>query len=389
MIDHSNRAHALLSASGASRWMACTPSARLEDRFPDTTSDYAKEGTVAHEICELTLRHSLVEITTQKYREEIEKISKDPLFSDEMLDYAQGYVDYIQEKRMKDSIVIIEERLDFSKYVPEGFGTGDCLILNGQMLTIIDFKYGKGVEVSAEENTQLKLYALGALEMFGLIYQIERVELCIYQPRISNISEWSISADDLTHWANSTVIPKAKMAWEGKGDFVAGNHCKFCRASARCKTLANYSAKVISDDFINEDGDLDKNLLEEKDIAFILDRAKTVRDWLSSVEEMALNEALFNGMKIPGYKIVEGRSVRVIKDRDALAQILIDDGTPECMLYKKTMLSITDLEKLVKKKRFNELVGHLIDKPRGKPTLVPESDRRMEWVRDDDFEVLA
>ena len=288
-IDHKSRSHALLSASGASRWLACPPSARIEDQFPDTESDFAKEGTIAHEICELYIRHSLKLITKKERDKGVKKWKEDVLYSDDMLSHAEDYAEYILEKASpKGSIVLIEEKLDFSDYVPDGFGTGDCIIIADGKLTIIDFKYGKGVEVSAEKNPQMMLYALGAKAMYDCIYEFNTIEMCIFQPRLKNISEWEISIEDLEKWGNETVIPTAALAYDGKGDLKAGSHCMFCKAKGRCKQLAQYTLETVSADFENEDGELDPNLLSPKDVAMILERAATIKKWITTVEEQAL-----------------------------------------------------------------------------------------------------
>lgn len=234
-VDHSQRDHALLSASGASRWLKCPPSARLEDELPDTTSEFAKEGTVAHEVCEILLRKHLGLIAKATATKNINKLKKDDPFSDEMIDYANDYIDYITEKtKSDDAVILVEEQLDFSKYVPEGFGTGDCIIVQDGVLTIIDFKYGKGVSVSAEDNPQMMLYALGAVEMFGFIYEFDKVEMCIFQPRIGNISESVETVEELIKWGELTVIPTAKLAFAGDGEFYAGDHCRFCKLRNKC-----------------------------------------------------------------------------------------------------------------------------------------------------------
>ena len=308
-VDHFQRDHALLSASGASRWLKCPPSARLEDELPDTTSEFAKEGTVAHEVCEILLRKHLGLIAKATATKNINKLKKDKLFSAEMIDHANDYIDYITEKvKSDDAVVLVEEQLDFSQYVPEGFGTGDCIIIQDGVLTIIDFKYGKGVSVSAEDNPQMKLYALGAVEMFGFIYEFAKVEMCIFQPRINNISESVETVEELIRWGNGVIIPAAKLAFEGKGQFCAGDHCRFCKLRNKCKCLADYCLETVKDEFEDLDGKLDKSLLAPEDIAMILGRMKTVQNWLKDVESYAINGVLDGTLEVPGYKVVEGRS---------------------------------------------------------------------------------
>lgn len=387
-IDHSQRDHALLSASGASRWLNCPPSARLEDELPDTTSEFAREGTIAHEVCETLLRKQLGLIAKATANKTINALKKDALFSNEMIDYADDYIGYIIEKmKSDDAAVLVEEQLDFSKYVPEGFGTGDCIIIQDGTLTIIDFKYGKGVSVSAENNVQMKLYALGAIEMFGFIYEFDKVEMCIYQPRIGNISEFSETVEELMKWGNDTVIPTAELAYEGKGDFKAGNHCKFCKLRSKCKALADYCLETVKAEFEDLDGKLDKTLLEPDDIAMIIGRMKTVQNWLKDVESYAINGMLEGTLEVPGYKVVEGRSNRSYVDQDKVVDTLVANGYPESTLYEKKLLTITAMEKAIGKKEFNTLLVDLIEKPKGKPTVVPESDKRPAYTLENEFEI--
>lgn len=387
-VNHSQRDHALLSASGASRWLKCPPSARLEDELPDTTSEFAKEGTVAHEVCEILLRKHLGLIAKDTATKNINKLKKDNLFSDEMIDHASDYIDYITEKvKSDDAAVLVEERLDFSRYVPEGFGTGDCIIIQDGTLTIIDFKYGKGVSVSAEDNPQMMLYALGAVEMFGFIYEFDKVEMCIFQPRINNISESVETVEDLIKWGELTVVPTAELAFEGDGEFCAGDHCKFCKLRNKCKYLADYCMETVKEEFEDLNGRLDKSLLAPEDIAMIIGRMKTVQNWLKDVESYAINGILEGKLDVPGYKVVEGRSNRAYKDQDKVAAALMANGYPESVLFEKKLLTITAMEKAVGKKNLNTLLADLIEKPKGKPTIVPLSDKRSTYTVADEFEV--
>lgn len=387
-VDHFQRDHALLSASGASRWLKCPPSARLEDELPDTTSEFAKEGTVAHEVCEILLRKHLGLIAKATATKSINKLKKDKLFSAEMIDHANDYIDYITEKvKSDDAVVLVEEQLDFSQYVPEGFGTGDCIIIQDGILTIIDFKYGKGVSVSAEDNPQMKLYALGAVEMFGFIYEFAKVEMCIFQPRINNISESVETVEELIRWGNGVIIPAAKLAFEGKGQFCAGDHCRFCKLRNKCKCLADYCLETVKDEFEDLDGKLDKSLLAPEDIAMIIGRMKTVQNWLKDVESYAINGVLDGTLEVPGYKVVEGRSNRVYADQDKVVDTLVTNGYPESALFEKKLLTITAMEKAVGKKNFNTLLADLIEKPKGKPTIVPLSDKREPYSIANEFEI--
>lgn len=387
-LNHSQRDHALLSASGASRWLKCPPSARLEDELPDTTSEFAREGTVAHEVCEILLRKHLGLIAKATATKNLNKLKKDNLFSDEMIDHANDYIDYITEKiKSDDAAVLVEEQLDFSQYVPEGFGTGDCIIIQDGTLTIIDFKYGKGVSVSAEDNPQMMLYALGAVEMFGFIYEFDKVEMCIFQPRINNISEAVKTVEELIRWGNGVIVPAAKLAFEGKGQFCAGDHCRFCKLRNKCKYLADYCMETARAEFEDLDGKLDKTLLGPEDIAMIIGRMKTVQNWLKDVESYAINGILDGSLDVPGYKVVEGRSNRAYKDQDKVAVALMTNGYPESILFEKKLLTITAMEKAVGKKNFNTLLADLIEKPKGKPTIVPLSDKRSPYTVADEFEV--
>lgn len=386
-IDHTQRNHALLSASGASRWLKCPPSARLEDELPDTTSEFAREGTVAHEVCEILLRKHLGLIAKATATKNINKLKKDKLFDAEMLGHANDYIDYITEKvKSDDAAVLVEEQLDFSKFVPEGFGTGDCIIIQDGVLTIIDFKYGKGVSVSAEDNPQMKLYALGAVEMFGFIYEFDKVEMCIFQPRINNISESVETVEELIRWGNGVIIPAAKLAFEGKGQFCAGDHCRFCKLRNKCKYLADYCMETVKEEFEDLDGKLDKTLLEPEDIAMIIGRMKIIQNWLKDVESYAINGILEGTLDVPGYKVVEGRSNRSYVDQDKVVDTLVANGYPESTLFEKKLLTITAMEKAIGKKEFNSLLADLIEKPKGKPTIVPLSDKRSPYTLENEFE---
>lgn len=384
IVDHASRSHALLSASSASRWLQCPPSARQEELLPDTTSSFAKEGTVAHEVCDILLKKELKLIVSGTATRNLNKLKKDELYSSEMLDNANDYVGYVAEKIKSDeATVLIEEKLDFSAYVPEGFGTGDCIIIQDNVLTIIDYKYGKGVRVEAEYNPQMMLYALGAIDMFGYIYDFDMVEMCIYQPRIDNISEFTMTVADLLDWGNEKVVPVAKLAFNGDGEYKPGDHCRFCKIRNKCAHLAEYCMETVASKFGDETGKLDHDLLTADDIAMIVGRIKTVQSWLRDVENYAINGILHEEFKVPGYKVVEGRSNRVYSDPDKVADTLVDNGYPESTIYEKKLLGITAMEKAVGKKKFNEIVGALITKPKGKPTLAPITDKRPEYKKEE------
>ena len=375
--DHSARAHALLSPSGASRWLKCTPSAMLEAGEPDKTTSYSEEGTLAHEFAEVYLRGE------PWMEKELEKLRKHELYAPEMEDHAQGYVAYINEIAPEKAKIIPETRLDLTAYVPEGFGTADCIIIGDGTLTIVDYKYGKGVRVDASDNPQLMLYALGALDMYGFAFDdIETVRLCIYQPRLDHVSEWSIPAKDLMAWGEKYAKPRAVMAAAGEGEPEAGPHCQFCRYAHKCRELAEYSLAVAAKEFEDESGTLSTNKLEPHDWTMILGRAPVVKRWLEMVETEAINKLLSDPTAIPHFKVVEGRSVRKYADVHAVTDLLDKAGYgPENYYKPAELLGITDMTKLLGgAKKFDAILGSQIIKPQGKPTVVPESDKRPVFV---------
>jgi hypothetical protein len=382
MINHSERAHAVLSASGAEKWLNCPPSARLEESYPDTSSPYAKEGTLAHEIAEFKARNYFIETLPKRtFTSKLNKFKKDELYQNEMDEYTENYLEYVKEVAMRypsKPYIALEKKIDFSKYVPDGYGTCDCIMIHGNDMHIIDFKYGKGVPVSAENNSQLMLYALGALEAYCMLYQIETVHLSIFQPRIDNISCFEISAANLLSWAVGEVEPKAKLAYDGIGDFKAGGHCRFCKAQAQCRAKAE---SIISVFPVKDE----PALLTDDEIGFILAKAKELVSWSNAVEEYALN-AILSGKEILGWKAVEGRSVRVFSDADKAFEKIVESGTPEEMLYERKPLSLSQIEKLLGKKEFESIVSSFVIKPQGKPTLAPSDDKRPVFNKADVFE---
>ena len=372
-------AHAKLSPSAASRWMACTPSASLEATMPDIASGFAEEGTLAHSIGELMIRHAVGEISKADYSTRLKEYQQHALYQDEMLTHCDTYATYIVElfnearSQTSDAVLLLERKLDMSAYVPEGFGTGDAVIIADHTLHFGDLKYGKGVPVSAQENKQLKLYGLGALEEFDHLYDVREVCLHIIQPRLDSISSFTISAEDLRAWGRDVVKPLATKAFNGEGEFAPGDHCRFCKVKPVCKALATYSLELARHEF------QDPAVLGDDDISDVLNRADMFTNWLNSVEAYALDQAVNHGKKWPGYKVVEGRSNRVYSDSDKVAKLLMDKGFSEEIIYTKKLNGITALEKEVGKKEFNALLGQLIIKPAGKPTLVPESDKRPDY----------
>lgn len=371
--------HAVLSPSSASRWLACTPSARLEMQFPDKAGDYAKEGSLAHEFGELRLKRYSGLIDELEWTKRTSELVKDPLYNDSLEEYAAGYANFVWEKYLlaqkttSDAVLRIEERIDLTAYVPEGFGTGDAVILADGTMEIIDLKYGKGVSVSAVGNKQMMLYALGALDMFGFMYAIHTVRMTIYQPRLDNISEWEMSVEDIIAWGMNELAPRAKMAYAGDGSFVPGKHCQFCRVKAQCRALAEKNLEAAKHEFE------DASLLSDTEISEILARIDLIKNWITAVEDYALQAAL-DGKKFPGFKLVEGRSIRKYSDEKMVADRLIENGYKSDLIYEPAKLkTITAMEKMVTKKAFVALLGDLIIKPQGKPTLAPESDKRPEW----------
>lgn len=367
---HAERAHALLSASSAHRWINCTPAPYLEAQHPDTSSDAAAEGTAAHELAEHKLRQHL-DIPTARPVSEWD--------SEEMDDYTDQYADHVMAELTrarevdKAAFLGIEERLDFSHIVPEGFGTGDALIVSDDTLTVVDLKYGKGVTVSAHENPQMRLYALGALATYGAIYDIEKVRTVIFQPRLANISVEEITVDELTAWAEDVVRPAAEKAIAGEGELKAGEWCRFCRHSAQCPERAREMFAPVPTTAEHVPAAPDPDTLTDDQIATIVAHSGELKKWLTKVESYALAQAN-EGRSYPGLKLVEGRSVRKYTDEAEVARVV--EAAGEDPHKPREVLGITAMTKLLGKKRFEELLGDYVHKPEGKPALVPESDKR-------------
>ena len=365
-MAHENRTHAVLSASSSKRWLNCPPSAKLNAEIPDITTEYAKEGTDAHELAEYKV-NQLLGIKANNPTENLD------YYNQEMEDCTDRYAQYIAEQMSQYSspVVMVEQRLDFSRYVPGGFGTGDCIIVADDVLTVIDFKYGKGIAVEAEYNPQMMLYALGALEMFSILYDINEVNMVIFQPRIENISEFSMPVSDLLNWAENELRPKAELAAKGEGEFCAGEHCRFCKVKATCRKRAEYNLAIAKYDFAPPD------MLEDSEIEMILERADALTAWAADVNEFALSEAL-KGRKWNGYKVVEGRSNRKYTNEKMATAVVKKAGKDPYSEPK--ILGITEVTKLLGgKKKFDELLSKYVCKPQGKPTLVPVSDKQKEW----------
>ena len=357
--------HAKLSASSAHRWMNCNPSANLEREFADKTSEAAAEGSAAHALCEHKLRKAL------KMRS-VRPVSK--YDSDEMEMYTNSYVEFVLEQievakqHCTDPFVLIEQRLDFSCYVPDGFGTGDCLIVADKLLHIIDFKYGLGVLVDAEENPQMMLYALGALQLFDALYDIDTISMSIFQPRRENVSTWTITVAELKEWAEKILRPKAELAFKGEGEFNPGPWCTFCKAAVKCRARAEEKLALAQYEFTKPP------LLTDEEIEDILSRLDDLTKWANEIAAYAQDAAINHGKQWNGFKLVEGRSVRKYSDEAAVVAAATAAGYRD--IYKKSLIPITEMEKLMGKKTFAEVLGGLVIKPHGKPTLVPASDKR-------------
>lgn len=366
--------HALLSASGAHRWLHCTGSPLLEKDFPDSTSVYAQEGTLAHYLCELKLMAYTGEITKRKLTSMKNKLMKSELWQPEMDSTSEAYLDYIKDITMSYTVkpvILIEKKVDFSRYVPEGFGTADCLILAGDTLHVVDYKHGKGVVVDADHNPQMMLYALGAMGELSLLYRFKFVHMTIVQPRVNNISEFTMTADELIEWGEKVVKPKAEAAMSGKGEFEAGDWCRFCRAKRQCKTRYESNDSLYPELSAQHD----PRLITLAELGEYLKRGKDMAAWLEDMKEYALSESLA-GADVPGWKAVEGRGSRAFTDTDEAVDTLIKNGIDESVLYERRVLTLAQMEKAVGKKAFGELVGDLVVKNPGKPTLVEESDKR-------------
>lgn len=357
--------HALLSASSAHRWLSAPPLPRLEQFFPHSTSNAAAEGTAAHALGEYKVHRALghsFKRPTSDYQ------------SDEMESYTDDYCSYVLEQfaaaknYAKDPTITLEQKLDFSKHVPEGFGTGDCVIVSDHLLHIIDFKYGKGVKVNATNNPQMKLYALGALEMFGDLYDIDEVETTIYQPRMANISTWSIPVKDLMHWANTTLKQKAELAFAGQGSVCYGPWCQFSNCNAVLRARYDYHHKLDRFQLASP------HLLTDAEVGEVLEHIDDLNRWAHEVKAYATDLSINHGKKWPGFKLVEGRSIRHYRDESLVAVVLQEAGYAD--IYQKKLLPITKLEAKLGKKKFNQLLGKQIYKPAGKPTLVPDDDPR-------------
>jgi len=374
--------HAILSASSAHRWLKCTAAPRFEEQFPEKTSEYAEEGSLAHAICELKIQKKFTPMGPRTFTTRYNKLKKNPLYNDEMDKTSDMYLEHLVERAMAyDSppSVAAEVRVDISDYVPGGFGTCDCIMIGGDTLCITDYKHGKGVPVSAEDNPQMRLYALGALKRYKPVYGdcIKNVCMTIVQPRIQDApSTETITDKELFAWGES-IKPIATKAYMGLGDFCPGEHCRFCRGKAQCKARASVNTALEEfKDYVPEakaqPGD---NILTDAEIGDLLIRGKELVSWYKDLEEYALSALLLGG-EIPGWKAVAGRSNRTFSDQDAAIAAVIAAGYDEALVYERKAKTLTELEKLMGKAEFAEKLGQFVIKPTGKPTLAPMSDKR-------------
>lgn len=356
--------HAFLSPSGSNRWLNCTPSAMLEAEFPGSTSTAAEEGTAAHAFCEHKLKKTIHKRS---------KRSVSTYDSDEMQEYTDSYVEYVLEQletakqKCKDPLLLIEHKVDLSEYIPDCFGTADCLIVSDDTLQIIDFKYGFN-RVLADGNTQLSLYSLGALNIFDSIYDIKGVKMHIFQPRLQHIDCWSISVEDLKSWAEEILKPKAQMAINGEGEYNAGPWCQYCRAAIKCRARAEDKLRLARMEFKKPP------LLTDAEIEEVLAVLPDLTKWADEIYAYAFDAAINHGHEWAGFKVVESVTKRRYKDEEAVAEAAKSNGFTD--IYRHSLIPMTEMKKLMGKARFDEILGDLIIKPPGKPTLVPMSDKR-------------
>lgn len=379
MTGHRNRTHALLSASGAHRWLACPPSARLEEGFPEKISEAAEEGTTAHELAEAKLRNYFfsVDFGRQKLAARVRQLKKKENWQEDMNGYTDEYLDYVKSAALSFEnapSVAVEKRVDLSGYIPDGFGTADCILIGGGVIHVIDFKYGKSPngKVDAKENPQMMLYALGAYEAYKMLYPVKRVKMTIVQPRLPDgISEWECDLFTLLAFGGY-VKNQAVLAIEGEGAFAPDDKtCRYCRAKGACRARAEENVRLaFTPDFGKEPA-----LLTNEEMGRYLKQGCGVASWLSDIKEAVLSECLA-GREVPGWKAVEGRGSRDWTDMDAAFRVLAESGISEAVLWERKPLSLPQVEKVLGKKAFGEAVGDYVRKVPGKPALVEESDKR-------------
>lgn len=375
-IQHSGRAHARLNASSSHRWMMCPPSVRLSEQFADKPSSYAEEGTFLHELCELKLHRYLGDMSPELIEAQYAEHKDSEHYTPEAESVTDEYVTFCVEtieavkSSCLDPLIMVEHRLDYSEYVPEGYGTGDLVIVADGIIEVIDFKGGRGVRVDAHRNSQLMLYGLGALLEFDPLYDVRTVRVTIVQPRLSNTSTYEIAADELVLWAEKEVRPRALLAYEGKGEFCAGDWCRFCKARYTCRKRSEYHMQLAERDFRQPD------LLSDEEITDILPIADSLNNWVQDLLAYATQQAV-EGKSWPGYKLVAGRSNRKYTSEAEVIKAATEAGYTD--IYKTTLLGVGDLEKRLGRKKFNEVLGKYVIKPVGAPTLVPDTDPRKPY----------
>ena len=357
--------HALLTASGSRRWLSCPPSARLEATFAEKETTAAAEGTAAHALAEYKVKRALRYFCKRPVSE----------FEDEAMnqatdDYAAFILEQMAEMRKAgaEPTVMVETRLDFSDWVPDGFGTGDCVIIGGDTIHIIDLKYGAGVVVEAEGNSQMRLYSLGAIQQFGCLYDVKTVHMTIFQPRRDNVSTATMTVEELMAWAETELRPKAELAFAGEGEYHPGSWCLFCKAADRCRARAEENLKLAREEFGLPP------LLTDEEIETLLPRLPDMVKWANDLQAYALDAAVNHGKHWDGFKLVEGRSIRRYADEEAVAKAAEENGYRD--IYRKALINLGEMERLMGKKKFSEILGAYIVKPPGKPTLVPVGDKR-------------
>lgn len=368
-------AHAKLSASGSEKWMTCTPSVFAEEPFADEGSEFAREGTFAHAVFEQML---LIHMGLP-----VETLRRSKFDNQELRDYVNTAVEYAIERirdaraRCPDPIILVEQRLDFSRWVPEGFGTGDLVIITDELVEVMDLKYGKGIYVDATNNSQFRLYGLGAYNVLSHLYDIKRVRMTVLQPRLHNFGSEELTIEELLTWAEEKVVPAAKLAWLGEGEFVAGDHCTscFCKARYTCPARAEQALAVAKLEFASAAPPAVTTLSLDR-VAKLLPKADMVIDWFNDLKAHSLKQATEHNIMVPGFKLVEGRSVRKYSSQEDVAAKLRDAGVPESVMFERSLLGITAMEKAIGKKKFTEVLSDLLVKPSGKPTLVPVEDKR-------------
>ena len=358
--------HAILSPSASNIWLRCTRAPRMCETIPDQQTDYARQGTQAHTLCQYKLEKALG-YEVKDPRAELD------LLDEEMESCSDDYVQFVMQlltdmrQTCSDPVILIEQRLDFSEWVTEGFGYGDCILVADGAMHVIDFKYGEGVLVDARDNSQMMCYALGAINLLDNLYDISSVSMTIFQPRRENVSTWTQDKFELFGWADSVLKPAADLAYKGEGTFCAGEHCRFCRARATCRARAEYNLELARYDFAMPD------TLEDDEISAILSKIDSLTSWAADIREYALTQAL-SGKHFEGFKVVNGRSVRKYTSETDVAKAVSDAGFDP---FERSILGITAMTKLLGKRRFEEILGQFVIKAPGKPTLVPESDKRM------------